>query len=361
MTTWTTRRGKPRLPNAGAPVSATLLYHKWHAYDSDGDFDTKKSRVEFLGRVADLANGALASYPAWYDRYFRGLTALGVNQERTVVSAKTVWRLVAGFATNPALETGLSLHLLHGFPYLPGSAVRGLVRRVAEYELVKDRETWFERPDLPPEEDIDRLLTEAEELRALLGSLAVDPPDPAPADPLWRTPRELLLHLRSGLDPEDDALHKRVSSLLGEHTGGVLTFYDAVPAPGQAGLLETDLLNPHYPEFYRSSGGVPPSDDQDPTPIYFLVVKPEVTFHFPFRIGRWPRSESRADPRAAALAGTSSEEVESKVLSWLVEGLESWGSGAKTAAGYGYFKLPRKNHARPETPKKQGGNGGTKK
>jgi CRISPR-associated protein Cmr6 len=361
---WTTRRGKPRLPNAGAPVSATLLYHKWHAYDSDGDFDTKSSRVKFLSRVAALTNGALAGYPAWYDRYFDGLKALGVNQERTVMSATTVWRLVVGFATNPALETGLSLHLLHGFPYLPGSAVRGLVRRVAEYELVKAREAWFELPGLPPEEKIDGFLTEAEELRALFGSLAVDPPDPAPADPLWRTPRELLLHLRSRLAPEADALRKRISSLLSEHTGGVLTFYDAVPARDDLnpkGLLETDLLNPHYPDFYRRSGGLPPSDDQDPTPIYFLVVKPDVTFHFPFRIGRWPRSESRDDPRAAVLAGTSSEAVQDKVLSWLTDGLQTWGAGAKTAAGYGYFKLPGKNHAKPETPKRQGGNGGTKK
>jgi hypothetical protein len=205
MTPWTTRRGKRDLPNPGAPVSATLLYHKWHAYDSDGSFGTKKSRLEFLDRVAALANGALAGYPAWYDRYFQGLKALGVDRERAVVSAKTVWRLVAGFATNPALETGLSLHLLQSFPYLPGSAVRGLVRRVAEYELVKGCQTWFELPKLPSEEDIDCLLTEAKELRALLGSLAVDPPDPAPADPLWRTPRELLLHLRSRLDPEAGA------------------------------------------------------------------------------------------------------------------------------------------------------------
>ncbi|HEX3551926.1 MAG TPA: hypothetical protein VIA62_01705 [Thermoanaerobaculia bacterium] len=53
--------------------------------------------------------------------------------------------------------------------------------------------------------------------------------------------------------------------------------------------------------------------------------------------GRWPGSEPRDDPRATALAGTSSEAVEERVCSWLKTGLETWGAGAKTAAGYGYF------------------------
>jgi CRISPR type III-B/RAMP module RAMP protein Cmr6 len=82
---------------------------------------------------------------------------------------------------------------------------------------------------------------------------------------------------------------------------------------------------------------------RQPTPIYFLVVKPDVTFHFPFRISR----------RLCTEPETSSAAVENKVLSWLTEGLQTWGAGAKTAAGYGYFKLPGKNHARPETPKRQ--------
>ena len=51
------------------------------------------------------------------------------------MAATTLWRLVAGFVTSPALESGLVLHPLYGF-CLPGSTVRGLVRQVAEMELV---------------------------------------------------------------------------------------------------------------------------------------------------------------------------------------------------------------------------------
>lgn len=345
MTAWTTRRGRPGLPADSSPVSPTLLYQKWHAYDrtSDSSWANKESRLEFLGRVAEIANRSLDGYPAWHQRYFEALFALGVERSRTVLSAKTVWRLIAGFATNPALETGLSLHLLHGFPYLPGSAVRGLVRRVAECKLAEEREGWLELSEAPPEEEISRFLAEAERLRAILGSLAVDPPDSG-VDPGWRTPRELLAKLHSllGGDPAAEALRQRIDSLRNVNTGGLVTFFDAVPAPQERKLLETDLLNPHYPEFYRQSGRVPPSDDQNPTPVYFLAVRHGAVFEFPFRLAEWPEGEPRDEAerhRAAALDETTRSQVLDEIRDWLTQGLKAWGAGAKTAAGYGYFEI----------------------
>lgn len=328
MTAWITRLGRPGLPDERSPASPTLLFHKWHAYDPGEGFKTKDSRVIFLDRVAHLANRALEGYADWHARYFAALHGLGAGRELGVVTARTVWRLVAGFATNPALETGITLHLLHGFPYLPGSAVRGLVRRVAESSLVESREEWLHLPELPPEEEIARFLDAAEAVWRLLGSLAVEPPDPAPEDPLWHTPRELLRHLSSrlGSDPTASAFRRRINSLLAEHTGGLLTFFDAVPSPGQQDLLVTDLLNPHYPDFYRESGRVPPSDDQDPGPIYFLAVRDQAAFEFPYRL-------------RAVRDFVVPPELD--VRSWLKQGLESWGAGAKTAAGYGYFKVDR--------------------
>ncbi len=66
----------------------------------------------------------------------------------------------------------------------------------------------------------------------------------------------------------------RLSSLLDEPTRGRVVFYDAVPSPGQEGILQLDLLNPHYPDYYENRGATPPSDDQNPRPVYFLGVKP---------------------------------------------------------------------------------------
>jgi CRISPR-associated protein Cmr6 len=103
---------------------------------------------------------------------------------------------------------------------------------------------------------------------------------------------------------------------------------DAVPKPGQQDLLELDMLNPHYPNFYRASGRKVPSDDQDPIPVYFLAVRAEAVFLFPFRLRPLPGGELTQTP----------EELTKQVSGWLETALKTLGAGAKTAAGYGYFQ-----------------------
>jgi CRISPR type III-B/RAMP module RAMP protein Cmr6 len=344
--------GRPWEPAPG--FSPTLLFHKWHSYDGGKDhpLDTKESRLPFLEQVAGASNeltggGRAAVYRAWHGRYRQALEGLGIVQRGAIVEAETVWRLVSGFATNPALESGLTLHPLHGFPYLPGSAVRGLVRHVAEMGLLAgERESWTDLEDLPPAADRVAFLDEAETLQAMLGSLTVEPlylpreGDPRKCDPRPPFPPRAVLRRwkQADLDEEEK---KRVRDLLDLHTGGVVSFYDAVPAPGQPGLVQLDLLNPHYPEYYDHAGAHPPSDDQNPRPVYFLAVKPGARFLFPFLLRRWPEREQRL--RGLTPAGTLA-----KLTGWLVQGLTSEGAGGKTAAGYGYFQVTGPERDRQE-------------
>ncbi len=320
------------LPVAATPsVSPTLLYHKWHAYDDWVKFETKESRLPFLEQVAHAVNeltggGRAAVYRAWHDRYLTALRGLGVERDGKLVEGATVWRLVMGFATNPALESGLTLHPLYGFPYLPGSSVRGLVRHVAEMGLLEgEREAWAERPEaaeLPAAAARSAFLDECERVQALLGSLSIEPLDRA------RPPLPPRAVLKAWWEKRKDLSEKeagRVRNLLELHAGGRVTFYDAVPAPGQEGLLQLDLLNPHYPEYYDNAGAHPPSDDQNPRPVYFLAVKPGARFAFPFRLVR--------------LRGLSHEDARKQICDWLRKGLEEYGAGGKTAAGYGYFTV----------------------
>lgn len=87
-------------------------------------------------------------------------------------------------------------------------------------------------------------------------------------------------------------------------------------------------MTPHYPDYYRSEGTSPPSDDQDPTPVTFLAVAPGVDLVFPSRMRGTPSLlETMTLGEAAGAADR-----------WLVHGLATWGAGAKTAAGYGYFE-----------------------
>jgi hypothetical protein len=99
----------------------------------------------------------------------------------------------------------------------------------------------------------------------------------------------------------------------------------------------------------------PPSDDQDPIPVTFLAVRPGARFVFPFHLlplpSQPPRDESEAQRRemlARAGGEDSPEALCARVRSWLATGLESWGAGGKTAAGYGYFALSGKAAAAGE-------------
>jgi CRISPR type III-B/RAMP module RAMP protein Cmr6 len=357
-----TRLGKPGLKTPPAEsVSPGLLYQKWQAYDEKNNplaaLATTASRLLFLEEVAKavhrLVGGADRDlYASWHKRYVGALSDLGV-EKAACVAGRTLWRLVAGFAANPTLESGLHLYPLYGFPYLPGSSVRGLVHHVAEMDLIEreERSDWQESAEPPDAAALDRFLDEAAQVRALFGSLTVEPI----SERLWRqsagdaprreTPRSLLSRwlAAAALQTEErSAQARRARALLAGQTGGLAVFYDAVPDPGTANLLQVDILNPHYPEYYDPRGpALPPSDDQDPRPIYFLAVRPGAHFIFPFRLAPWPErpTDPAGEERLAALGPLTRDEAQGRLGAWLARGLSEWGAGAKTAAGYGYFTL----------------------
>lgn len=104
------------------------------------------------------------------------------------------------------------------------------------------------------------------------------------------------------------------------NAGGAV-FFEAIPLDRPD--LDLDVMTPHYSKYYGdTSGRVAPTDDQNPNPIPFLTVKPGV--RFTFAVG-W---RGEPNPKAHTLA-----------VEWLQKGLEFLGAGAKTSAGYGYFKV----------------------
>lgn len=99
-------------------------------------------------------------------------------------------------------------------------------------------------------------------------------------------------------------------------SGGAI-FFDAIPAGKPT--LELDVMNPHFPKYY--SGEEFPTDWQNPIPVYFLTVAPGTKFRF-----------------AVGWRGTVNTELQNRAQEWLMNGLMELGAGAKTSAGYGYFK-----------------------
>ena len=329
-----------------------LIFRKWQVWDQfDGADKLKrdKSRLTYLQQVARAVQSAYRhSYSAWFEKnYAPAIEAMEAKKP----AFTTVWRLLVGWGENPTMETGLTLHHLYGFPYIPGSAVKGLLHHIAELEAMEDVNPKAAEPNLNADvpEWLDQLVNRLLPVRAIFGSLHLEkknPSDPecpkahleAAKKNIERQATEAKLHLDK-LPGKWDSLYQLLQYLLEDTAGGLVSFYDAVPLPGQDDLLQADIVNSHYGNYYEA-GKKPPSDDQQPVPVTFLAVSPGITFQFPYRIARWPSSKGRdAEEKALvrALQGKKQDDIDAMVKAWLVNGLGMWGIGAKTAAGYGYF------------------------
>ncbi len=222
----------------------------------------KKTGLKTVQQAAERADGALLQ--SWNARWEAGARAAHAEP----FSLKTDWRLIAGLGRKGPLEVGFTFHR-YGFPILPGSSVKGIARAYA----------WLieERRDTDPDPNLDFI--------AIFG----------------RAPKE----------GEDDSLAQT----------GAAIFFDAIP--GRLPRLELDIMNPHYPKYYQGDGA-PPTDGQNPIPVYFLTVASNTEFRF--AVG-WRGPLDETGRRQQALA-----------REWLLGGLTRLGAGAKTSAGYGYFQ-----------------------
>lgn len=104
---------------------------------------------------------------------------------------------------------------------------------------------------------------------------------------------------------------------------GRLIFHDAwyEPAPIPESPLHPDIMTPHHGGYYSKAGAVAPADFEDPVPVGFVSVKRGTKFVF---FVECPTT----DPAWLAF-----------VRSALSYTLTELGLGAKTNAGYGFFKV----------------------
>lgn len=329
------------LPEGALPPA--LLFHRWQAYDrfrQEGAlkaFKRESASLGFLRRVATEAqNACKAGYGDWHQRFAAACTAVGAEPP---VRATTLWRLVIGWGTNPAFETGITIDHFLGFPCVPGSAVKGLLHRVAEQELLEDRggaaaiapapET---RPAEPPA-GLAHALARCLRVRALFGSLHLrhgqEGGPEAPFDRLaaWRG---LLAEPDQESGPWTEIRRQLLRLCSEAPAGGMVTCFDTVPVPeafsGERTVLTPDVLTPHK--------------DDKPNPIPFLAVRDGVTFELRYRLAAWPSSKPRdreEEERSSDLGGIDRNTVAVELKRWLVRGLAELGLGGKTSAGYGYL------------------------
>lgn len=334
-----------RISNVDSP---TLEFEKFHVYDTEFNTPHRDDWFRSIIRKVDLAR---TFYASWRAEFSQAAEDAGAEM---LASAKTDWRLVIGWATNPALETGLTLHRFYGFPYIPGSSVRGLAHRVAEQELVEGTDS------VPPFDDralatspppaLIASLEQAALVRAIFGSLHLRCPDQSD---LTETALERLEVWDERLSELEEPSNewKSVLELLkllcgSENLGGAVRFFDAVPTAASLlgeSPLQIDVLTPHYSSYYRNPAN-PPSDVKrggDVNPLKFLSVRPGLEFEFRVRV-RIPDSASdeAAKQQVTSLGSRKADEIRQLVADWLCRGIQDLGIGAKTTAGYGYL-IPR--------------------
>ncbi len=179
---------------------------------------------------------------AAYDRWEQVTKTAGATHLR----AETDWRMVVGLGGESVLETDMTLHHIYGFPFIPGSALKGLVRM---YAALEDKAMYIDKEDgtKGPSKQIE---TDADKLLRIFGS---------------------------------------------QKQAGSVVFFDAMPLNGHAPIT-LDIMNPHYPKYY--DGTRPPTNDQDPNPVTFLAVE-KTTFVFALAPRRQADSQHIDDVKQA--------------------------------------------------------------
>lgn len=199
--------------HAGLLLQRYLTAHKPRQRDNDAQMP-EEELLESVLKV-QASECYRAAFARWRD-FAQQSPAWGV---RIHFAVKAVAPIAIGLGTASTLEVGLRLHHTYGMPLLPGSALKGLCRRVA------------------------RLLQRDEKL------------SDAAIDALF------------GFSRDRDA------------AAGAVVFYDAWydPASVEGKPFHRDVITVHHPAYY-GGGKAAPTDFDDPTPVPFIVVKPGARF-----------------------------------------------------------------------------------
>lgn len=227
-------------------------------------------------------------------------------------------RVIVGLGAESVLETSVRLHRVYGFPIIPASALKGVARSYALWQVASELGV----PALAPE-DVEarekaRQLTPIQKLEAYIGEpderhrpqMLRDLQQDSVVPPLAVVRNMAFEVVENKVKPLRDAFGSIGSA-------GKVIFFDAIPANPANLKLDLDVMNPHYSDYYRG-GNIPPADYLNPVPVFFLAIAPGSEFLF------------AVASKEAGLA-TQAE-------TWLQAGLTKMGVGAKTTSGYGLWR-----------------------
>jgi CRISPR-associated protein Cmr6 len=264
-----------------SPQNAGLIFERF-APDTQDDAKLKEKGLQASLDASKKADSKLLA--AWNVRW------TSLTKDAQTFSLQTDWRLIAGLGKKGSLEVGFTFHR-YGFPYLPGSSLKGLARAAALLEI--GEKLNIDILEILRKKVIETDKPKEPEKFGLLKALEIV---------LSREEEETCLkELNACQNPPSDAvtaLAKTFRAVFGttEH-GGHVVFFDAIPSARVLPTLELDIMNPHYPDYYKETGQdnpqTPPANWQSPIPVKFLAVAPGTEFRF--AVG-WRKSSVDSTP-----------------------------------------------------------------
>lgn len=209
------------------------------------------------------------------------------------LEARLAGRLLVNLAGGVVENAGICLDRCFGLPYLPGSAVKGIVRATALWEITAES---------------------GEKKRELL-----------------RKAMLIFGHNGNDLKKGDFAWAAGETGLAVKIAGeevdrkGCVTFLPGLPL-GTPKLV-VDMINSHYPKYYQGRSKKA-TDDENPVPNYFPAVEAGSAFGFALVVEGLPEN-----------CEVGTEAILAQARAWLEAAITQKGAGAKAAAGYGWFQV----------------------
>ena len=249
-----------------------------------------ENKMSALDAATPLSEIDLKSIAAHVQRQ-RAIFDAVAGEDRLELIAKSVAPFTTGLGNEHPLENGFAFLNPYGLPYLPGSGVKGVVRRAAQELASGD---W---------ED----------------------------DSGWNNVEEYAIKLKDEspvtlpLSMIDVLFGREPSSGNPDHVRGVLSFWDAIPQI-KGNRLAVEIMTPHQVHYYQKDES--PHDSGQPNPIHFLTVPPGSQFTFHVTCNR--NHLERLAPQLLK------DECWKALLKAAFRHAFEWlGFGAKTAVGYG--------------------------
>lgn len=275
------------------------------ARHEENDRDKSKSKFQFFKSGRRGVEYQIKSHFGIEEQDFKELaqrlstSAKVICGEQTeIFQQKTAGRFITGLGEASVYETNITLHHVHGFPYVPATSLKGIVRSWII-------QSYFGTTDIP-ESEKDNPLVNAEYRAYQNKDFCI----------IFGCPATVIK--ADSKIKMDVALTNPTTGKGQEHQGSVI-FFDVMPVNEPS--IVPDIMNVHYQDYYGK--GKAPTDYLSPNPIPFLTVQ-DTSFQF--------------------ILGSKKAEWlnwkigEKNIVEWTKEALQNHGIGAKTAVGYGYME-----------------------